>query len=79
MGLIKSALKAAVAVKAAHVVNDRIQERKAAEAANNPAPTPPASAGDPIIDQLTALSELRSSGVLTHEEFEAQKARILGQ
>jgi hypothetical protein len=41
-----------------------------------PAPPPPPAA-DPIA-QLKELGELRDSGVLTEEEFAAQKARILG-
>ena len=35
------------------------------------------SAGD-VIAQLTQLGELRAAGVLTEEEFAAQKARVLG-
>ena len=39
----------------------------------------PAPAGGDMLTQLKQLGELRDSGVLTEEEFEAQKARILGQ
>ena len=41
---------------------------------------PPAAApaGDDMITQLKKLGELRDAGVLTEEEFAAQKARILG-
>lgn len=43
---------------------------------------PPASpvAGLPegLIDQLRQLGELRDSGILTQEEFAAQKTRLLG-
>jgi hypothetical protein len=46
------------------------------EAAPAPA-APSASAVDPI-EQLAKLGELRDSGVLTEEEFAAQKAKILG-
>jgi hypothetical protein len=44
-----------------------------------PAPPPPpaAPAADPI-QQLKDLAALRDQGVLTDEEFAAQKARILG-
>ena len=42
-----------------------------------PPPPPAAPAVDPI-EQLTKLGQLRDSGVLTEEEFEAQKAKILG-
>lgn len=44
------------------------------------APPPPATGGgDPIIEQLKQLAGLRDQGILTDEEFEAQKARILAQ
>ena len=43
------------------------------------APPAPAAAGGPdMITQLKQLAELRDQGVLTDEEFAAQKARILG-
>ena len=40
---------------------------------------PPAAANDPddMIERLEKLGQLRDSGVLTDEEFAAQKARIL--
>jgi len=45
------------------------------------APPPPAPSTGPTtaetIEQLKALGELKSQGVLTEEEFAAQKARIL--
>jgi hypothetical protein len=42
-----------------------------------PPPAPPSpSAPDPI-EQLTKLGELRDKGVLTEEEFAAQKAKLL--
>jgi hypothetical protein len=40
-------------------------------------PPAPAPAADPI-QQLKDLAALRDQGVLTEEEFAAQKARILG-
>jgi hypothetical protein len=45
-------------------------------AAQQPSPAPPGT--DPIIQQLKDLATLRDQGVLTEEEFTAQKARILG-
>jgi hypothetical protein len=47
------------------------------------APTPAAAAasaggGESVIDQLKELAELKSQGVLTEEEFAAQKAKLLG-
>jgi hypothetical protein len=132
MGLIKTGVKAAVFVKTAHVVHDRIERRQQAEwaAQGHPAPGPMAptamapagmaptamapagmaptamapagmaptamapagmtpagpplpaavAAGDDMatmLAQLKQLGELRSAGVLTEAEFEAQKARIL--
>ncbi|HEX5375686.1 MAG TPA: SHOCT domain-containing protein [Solirubrobacterales bacterium] len=47
-----------------------------------PAPTPPAAApeagGQSTIDQLKELGELKAQGILTEEEFAAQKAKLLG-
>jgi hypothetical protein len=45
-----------------------------------PAPPPPAPASsgtDDMLAQLRQLGELRDQGILTDEEFAAQKARIL--
>lgn len=42
-----------------------------------PPPPPQAAAGD-IVEQLKGLAELKEQGVLTEEEFAAQKAKILG-
>jgi hypothetical protein len=39
---------------------------------------PPPPPDDPRIEQLTKLAELKGQGVLTEEEFAAEKARILG-
>jgi hypothetical protein len=41
-----------------------------------PAPAPAAPAKDPI-EQLKELAELHSAGVLTDDEFAAQKSKIL--
>jgi hypothetical protein len=43
-----------------------------------PAPAAPAPAAGSTIDQLKELGELKSQGILTEEEFAAQKAKILG-
>ena len=45
------------------------------------APPPPAeaaSSGDDLIAQLEKLGDLRDKGILTQEEFDAQKAKLLG-
>jgi hypothetical protein len=43
-----------------------------------PADAPPPEAPDDPIGQLKELAALKERGVLTEEEFTAQKARILG-
>jgi hypothetical protein len=52
------------------------------QAAAAPPPPPPAAApaagGDDTIAQLQKLAELKTAGILTEEEFAAQKAKILG-
>lgn len=45
-----------------------------------PAPAPPpATSGEDSITQLQKLGDLHSQGILTDEEFAAQKAKILNQ
>ena len=53
------------------------QQQAPAYAAPPPA-APPADDMDAKISQLRELGELKSQGVLTEEEFAAQKQRILG-
>jgi len=43
-----------------------------------PAPTKPAPEKDDIYTQLERLGELHDKGILTDEEFAAQKTKILG-
>jgi len=43
-----------------------------------PAAAPAAPAGDDTIEKLKSLADLKAQGVLTEEEFAAQKAKILG-
>jgi hypothetical protein len=40
-------------------------------------PPPPAPAQTGMLEQLKKLAELKAAGVLTEDEFTAQKARIL--
>jgi hypothetical protein len=53
-------------------------EAAAPETEAAPAETPAAPSMDPI-ELLSKLGELRDRGVLTEEEFAAQKAKILSQ
>jgi len=58
------------------------QEQQYQQQAYQQAPPPPpqaAPAGDDMLDQLKQLGELHDAGVLTDEEFAAQKAKILAQ
>ena len=88
-GLARTALVAGTATAVSHRVTRRQAGRWAREEAQQdeqqqyqdqqqyPAPPPPAAAPDPI-EQRRRLGELRSQGVLTQEEFDEQKRRILG-
>ncbi|CAN5319382.1 hypothetical protein BH09ACT10_BH09ACT10_26600 [soil metagenome] len=76
MGLLKTAAKVAVASSVHGRVQRRQQDRWAEQDAAA-APPAPAAGFDAVLEQLTKLGELRSAGVLTDAEFEAQKARIL--
>jgi hypothetical protein len=74
----------------AEIIAGRAEAYQAAVTASAPPPPqpPPAAAatgtgtgagtGTDIIDQLERLGALRTQGILTEEEFAAQKARILG-
>ena len=86
-GLLRGVARVAVASGTATAVSNRVSRRQANRWAQQdpqppPAyeqPPPPAAApaADPI-EQLTKLGELRDKGVLTDEEFAAQKAKLLG-
>ncbi len=56
------------------------EEQQYAQQAAAPAPAPaaaPAAGGASIIDQLKELGELKAQGILTEDEFAAQKAKLL--
>ena len=50
-----------------------------ATAPPQPPPAAAASAREDRLEQLKELGDLKTQGVLTEEEFAAEKARILGQ
>lgn len=62
----------------AQIVADR--QRAYEEHAAPPPQAPPAAGGASanMIEQLKDLADLKAQGILTEEEFAAQKARILG-
>ena len=87
-GLLRGVARTAVIAGTATSVSNRVSRRQAErwnqqEAAQAPPPEqapPPAAApaGESTIDQLKELGELKSQGILTEEEFAAQKAKLLG-
>jgi hypothetical protein len=91
-GLLRGVARTAVIAGTATGVSNRVSRRQARrwgeqDAAQYaepeptyaaPAPAAPAApAADPI-HQLKELAELKQQGILTDEEFFAQKAKILG-
>jgi hypothetical protein len=92
-GLLRGVARTAVIAGTATAVSNRVSRRQAgrwaeqeqAQASEQQATyaqpasaPPPASAMDDKLDQLKQLGELKTQGVLTEQEFEAQKSRILG-
>jgi hypothetical protein len=84
-GLLRGVARTAVIAGTATSVSNRVSRRQAARwgAADQsqgyyeePAPQAAAPAADPIA-QLKELAQLHETGVLTDEEFAAQKAKIL--
>lgn len=55
-----------------------IRQRVALAHSHAPAGVPPSPAAGGVADELMKLSQLRESGVLSEEEFQAQKAKLLG-
>lgn len=57
----------------------RVDQTAARVAAQQPPPPPvQAPAATDRVSQLTALADLKAQGLLTDEEFAAEKARVLG-
>ena len=81
-GLLRGVARTAVIAGTATSVSNRVSRRQGErwereEAAQAPPPAA-APAGDSTIDQLKELGELKSQGIITEEEFAAQKAKLLG-
>jgi hypothetical protein len=85
MPLLRTVGRTAVIAGTASAVGGRVQHRQnekwAAQeqqqaAAQAPPPAPVAPAEDPM-EQLTKLGKLHEQGILTDEEFAAEKAKIL--
>ena len=88
-GLLRGIARTAAIAGTATAVSNRVSRRQYNRWADQeqaqyqqPAPAPaapaPASSGDDTLTQLQKLGDLKAQGILTDEEFAAQKARILG-
>ncbi len=88
-GLLRGVARTAVIAGTATSVSNRVSRRQGqrwaqqeeAQQAQAPvaaAPAAPAAGGQSTIDQLKELGELKAQGILTEEEFAAQKAKLLG-
>jgi hypothetical protein len=90
-GLLRGVARTAVVAGTATAVSNRVSRRQADRWAQQeqgypqqgyPQETysqpPPADDRDRQIAQLKELADLKAQGVLTEEEFAAQKAQILG-
>jgi Short C-terminal domain len=84
--LLRTVGRTAAIAGTATAVSNRVSRRQAnkwgrqeAEQAPPPeaAPAPAPAAGSSMIDQLKELGELKSQGILTEDEFAAQKAKLL--
>ena len=87
-GLLRGVARTAVVAGTATAVSNRVSRRQAnrwsqqeEQQYQQQAPPPPAPAAAPqqdTVTQLKELAELKNQGILTDEEFAAQKTRILG-
>jgi hypothetical protein len=92
-GLLRGVARTAVVAGTATAVSNRVSRRQAGRWAQQdyqqqqaaapspvsaaPSPAPPADDMNSKIDQLKELGELKAQGILTEEEFQAQKSNIL--
>lgn len=91
-GLLRGVARTAVIAGTATSVSNRVSKRQGerwaaqeqqqyAQQAPPPAqaaPAPAAGGESSMIDQLKELGALKEQGILTEEEFAAQKAKLLG-
>jgi hypothetical protein len=87
-GLLRGVARTAVVAGTATAVSNRVSRRQANRWAQQEeqqyapqqyeqAPPPAPAAAPDTVSQLKELAELKSQGILTDAEFEAQKAKIL--
>jgi putative oligomerization/nucleic acid binding protein len=86
-GLLRGVARTAVVAGTATAVSNRVSRRQGERWAQQevqeapqqaPAPAAAPAGEESVIDQLKQLGELKSQGILTEEEFAAQKAKLLG-
>jgi Short C-terminal domain len=84
-GLLRGVARTAAIAGTATAVSNRVSKRQGERWAEQEAPpqqpqaaqAPPPPAAASTIDQLKELGELKNQGILTEEEFAAQKAKLL--
>jgi hypothetical protein len=87
-GLVRGVARTAVIAGTATAVSNRVSRRQANRWASQeeqqyqqqappPAPAPAAASEGDTIEELKQLAQLHDQGVLTDEEFAAQKAKLL--
>jgi hypothetical protein len=89
-GLLRGVARTAVVAGTATAVSNRVSRRQANRWSEQeeqqyaqqqyaqPVPAPAASGENDTVTQLKQLGELHDQGILTDDEFAAQKAKILG-
>jgi len=90
-GLLRGMARTAVIAGTATSVSNRVSRRQAnrwaqqgssqpqyAEPEPAPAPAAPAAPAVDPVEQLRSLAKLRDDGILTEEEFAAEKRKVLG-
>jgi hypothetical protein len=91
-GLLRGVARVAVVSGTATAVSNRVSRRQASRwqqqeaypayadepSAPPPPPPPPAAEAPDPIAQLRELAALKADGILTEEEFAAEKRKILG-
>jgi len=87
-GLLRGVARTAVVAGTATAVSNRVSRRQAnrwsqqeeqqyEQQAPPPAPAPVAAPQTDVVTQLKELADLKNQGILTEEEFAAQKAKLL--
>jgi membrane protease subunit (stomatin/prohibitin family) len=86
-GLIRGVARTAVIAGTATAVSNRVSRRQGNRwaqqeqdqyAQQQQQPAPAAAPATDTVTQLQKLADLKSQGILTDAEFQAQKAKILG-